>query len=728
MHQIRIRTSRRQRGSHFTFICGIVLAISCWNVPLHARPAAPAQSELFSELDLSSPELKTVRDAVDKKDWSEAVHAWASYLRKRDSVPWPMTSPITSPTTHASTNAAPAADRIAKLAVDGTVYGGLVQVPHTFADNNIDWLFNATINRPGIPPNEEWQWQLCRMDFWKDLAAAYRATGDERYAQAWVEQLRSFARQCPPPDHVENIVDSAWRTIDSGIRAGGSWPDALMTFRSSSAVTDDDLAEFTYLFEAQANYLRKFSTRGNHLTMEMSGLYTTGSLFPELRQAAEWRNFAAEKMFEQEKEQFLPDGAQFELSPGYHNVALDNLCAIPRVAAQMNRISELPQGYVQGLEHAFDFDLNLMTPDRRLPKFNDCWPVDIADVMRHALAFFPSRQDFRWVATDGAQGTMPAGDSKEFSWAGFYVMRSGWLRDSNCLIFRAGPIGFAHCHQDKLSVVCWPYGRELLFDDGGGSYEKSDRRAYDTSTFAHNTVIVDGQPQMRQTVDPSANVSKAPIDAHWQSTPAYDFAEGVYDDGYGAVGHRIATHTRRVLFVKPDVYVIADTLAPIDAADHTYQARWNLFTTHTVSDSVLSAVTTDDENLPNLTVIPLNADHLDVRAVSAQTKPELLGWYIIKDRVPPILPATTVLHTIHGTGVQTFLTLLLPLKADAKSPMTAVTHLSGGVTLVSFDDGRKMSINADANPSGRIDISETLTNGQPGRHISVTAGEPSRGQ
>ncbi len=99
-------------------------------------------------------------------------------------------------------------------------------------------------------------------------------------------------------------------------------------------------------------------------------------------------------------------------------------------------------------------------------------------------------------------------------YAGYFVMRSGWETDASYYaVLDAGPLGYGHVHQDKLNLVVWAWGRELLFDGGGGSYERSKWRAYATDTFGHNTVLVDGKPQRRQTKDREANVSRTPVDA-----------------------------------------------------------------------------------------------------------------------------------------------------------------------------------------------------------------------
>jgi hypothetical protein len=212
-----------------------------------------------------------------------------------------------------------------------------------------------------------------------------------------------------------------------------------------------------------------------------------------------------------------------------------------------------------------------------------------------------------------------------------------------------------------------------------------------------------------------ANVSTAPIQARWESDASHDFAAGVYAKGYGTVDNRIATQTRRVLFVKPDLFVVADTMVPNDAATHTYQARWNLLTTHTHFNPATKTVTTTTPDASNLAVVPLATDGLEVRSASAQTTPEILGWRIEVD--PKRTPTTTVLQTRKGTGTQAFLTLFVPLRAGTADPVRSVKPTGAGAAEVVLADGRKLAITAGTEPAAGIEVKETLANGNPGRDV-----------
>lgn len=639
--------------------------------------------DLFHALDLGHAGLESASAAFAGGDLATARAELAGYLRSRTSVPWRFDPrDIDRGISHDAE------------AADETVRGRVLvsSIWHKFPDGVIDWFYNPTIERDDLPRNHEWLWQLGRMGFWGNLGRTYWATGDERYAQAFVDQLRGWTHQCPRSHDSGNYAGSAWRTIECGIRMGGSWPEAYHRFLMSPSFTDDDIVLYVKSCLEQARHLREHPTSGNWLTMEMSGLYAVGALFPELIQAEEFRTYAIGRIHDELGVQFLPDGAQVELTPGYHQVALSNILKIAEFAQMVGRADELPADFVGMTERAFDFNLYLMTPDRDLPRFNDSWATNVPGTMRQAAALFPDRAKFAWAAGD--DGDAPATTSHLFPYAGYAAMRSGWEHDANYLAFDFGTLGYGHVHQDKLNVVVWAYGRPILFDGGGGNYESSPQRRYDVDTFAHNTGLVDGLPQRRPTNDRWANVSRERIDARWESAPEFDFAAGVYDDGYGEVDNRVATHVRRVLFVKPDLFVVADTFTPHDDASHTYQIRWHVDSTTWV-DAGAGAGHTHDEGRPNLAILPLDLDGLTVASHSATLKPELLGWWVQRDGNHR--PATTCLHTRTGEGRRRFLTVLHPMRAGSDA-LPVARRTDGDTLRVDLPDGSCVRIGVGPDP------------------------------
>jgi len=100
-------------------------------------------------------------------------------------------------------------------------------------------------------------------------------------------------------------------------------------------------------------------------------------------------------------------------------------------------------------------------------------------------------------------------------------------------------------------------------------------------------------------------------------------------------------------------------------------------------------------------------------------EPELLGWNVRKDLVPEYVPATTLLHTLTGTGTQSFLTLFLPLKPNTPNPVVRVESQTPGSAMVILADGRQLNIVAKLGATSGITITETMPKGAPGRQTKV---------
>jgi hypothetical protein len=692
----------------------VILSLALFGTCTCHGAAGPSltDSNLFAALDLNYPGLASVQASVNGGDYRVAKANLAAYLRVRTNVTW-WFDPHNVVTNLIY-------DRVdADCTVTGSVT--VVGIPYAFPNSDIDWFYNITTDTNyTYSPNNEWQWQLNRMDFWPNLGSAYWGTSDETYARAWVSQLADWLTSCPPPTSMELDAGSPWRPLEAGIRMLGNWPNTYHRFLLSQSFTDDDLCDYLKSCIEHARYLRAYSYPvHNWMTFEMLGLYTVGALYPELNEAEDWRAFASQQMYSWQTNDFYPDGVEIEMSPGYQGSVVKNIASIQTLAKLENRFSELPGNYVANMESAYAHYLWLMAPDRMLPEFNDSGSVDSRLMLSNGYSLYPNRSDFLWVISDGASGSPPAQASCSYPWAGYKVMRSGWSTTDNYLCFAPGPIGVAHTHADKLNVVLWSYGRQILFDSGTGNYDASVWRDYEVQSFSHNTVIVDGQSQLTE----EDRQAQTPLAMPWESNSNFDFAVGNYDSGYGSLTNRPYKHTRRVLFAKPDIYVVADTLAANDASSHSVEARWHLLPTEVYMDPVTKVVVTTNASMPNLAVVPCFLTNLVVGAYIAQTNPVLLGWKVVSGQ-PGYVPATTVTHTLFGTGTKQFLTLLLPLPIGASNPVKKVTSSDAASASVELNDGRKLLVHADPNPARDLEFTEILADNSTNRHFSAGLRQP----
>ena len=634
--------------------------------------------EFFGALNLDAPGLDTVKAATAAADWPAARRAYVAYLK---SLPHPWTFDWKSKPVQpqAKPNTRSADETLARRFV-------VCSVPYDFKGGDIDWTVNPT-----NPVNNEWVWQFSRHDFWARLGRAYWDTLDEKYAQEFVAQLEDWIHDCPvPKGRVNNGAGSRWRTIECGIRMAGSWPNSFFYFLSSPSFTDDAVIDMVKSMVEHARYLKLYPTTGNWLTMECNGLYHIGALFPEFAEAAAWRDTAVERLHKDLDVQVYPDGAQIELAPGYHQVSLYNFLGLVRVAQLTGQT--LPADYLAKLERMWDYNMWLMGPDGASPAFNDSGATDLRRTLNDGLNYFPQREDWKWITTRGAEGQPPAGTSHACPWAGQYIMRSGWGPDDLWCVFEAGPFGYGHQHEDKLGFVMNAYGSRLVMDTGVYTYDASDWRRYVLGPTAHSVVFVDGQGQNRRGNPRESYINKAPQTNPWFSTDGLDYATGTYEEGFGKDKERLATQRREIVFVKPDYWLVIDTLIPNDVKVHEYTAYFHLRPADARVIEGTKTIVTDNGDKANLAILPIRVsaslrdaiapDALEAQVIKGQKEPFLLGWTLKSGLECEAIPVAT--YRWQATGPSQIAYVFFPLKPGQKD-LPVVTPTAGGLTVKAGD-------------------------------------------
>ena len=656
-----------------------------------------SDAEFFDLLNLDMPALKDVKAAVARGDWTGAKAALVGHIKARTSPRWFFDWQGGPPVGKDYDTAL--ADRFARNELVS------VGVWHDFGEE-IDWGINPMPNQ-----YKEWTWQLSRHPFWITLGEAYWATGDEKYAKAFVFQLNSWITQNLVPEDSGNYGGSRWRTLETGIRMCRSWFSALYAFLKSPSFDDESVVRMVKSCVEHVRHLIQWPQSANWLATETTGLFYASVMFPEFKEAEAWRNTAVERMYAELDNQVYPDGAQIELASGYHQVSMGDFEKFAKLA-QLNGIS-LPGDFLAKVEKMFHYDLYAATPNGELPALNDGGWVDVAPHCARGFDYYPHRTDMQWMATGGKAGTRPAHDSYLFPWAGHCVMRSGWDPDDRYLLFDIGPFGHGHQHEDKLHFVLYAYGRVHVTDPGNYAYDDSIWRKYHISAYAHNTILVDGLPQNRRGFDRKLYRQPYALDANWESTDAYDYAVGHYNapgvevphpEGYGPDRLTHVTHTRHIVFVKPDYWVVFDTLTPDDDASHRYESPFHLDAEGADADGL--RVTTRNREASNLAIVPAAQEGLSLEVITGQEESYVQGW--IRDRQYSVRPIPTPTYRLAGTGEQQIAYVFYPIPAGETCPVENVTFAENlGVDTavqVRMSDGAVHTI--AVNPEGK-----TLTAG-----------------
>ena len=445
---------------------------------------------------------------------------------------------------------------------------------YRFPDGRIDWSLN-----PSPSGYREWMFHVARHKFWTTLAEYYSLTGDERAVSAWLTQIGSWMEQRPaPPLDTPPTATEHWRTIDVGIRMQ-EWCRQIAAFIRSPQVTDEFLERYFRSVREHALRLRHHSTNGNWLMSELTGLLHVAMLYPFLEEASEWQNYALGRMKDELARQVYPDGFQYELTPSYHAVVIENYLETNSLFGRIGM--EGPTFIRDGLARMFDVLVRLRDPEGRTPAMNDSRREPVRPWLKRAVMLYPSRTDYRWCATDGKDGSPPSCLSYAFPYAGIAIFRSSWSNDAVWACFDGAPFGRQHQHEDKLNFVLQAYGKNMLVEGRNYPYDTSDMRRYVVSTRAHNTIRIDGLDQ---------NTRKGyrwhEEDIHKKSGMCFssdrlrDTARAAFTAGYGKGKLKVA-HERTVIFLKnepevPVCFVIVDRLSAPDDTPHSFEVIWHL--------------------------------------------------------------------------------------------------------------------------------------------------------
>jgi hypothetical protein len=366
-------------------------------------------------------------------------------------------------------------------------------------------------------------WELNRHHHLVVLARAYCVTGERRYAEEVVAQLRSWCQACP------FAVGMNWRSpLELAIRLI-NWVWALDLIRDSGLLTpalQTEILPIMYLHVWEIT--RKYSTgssANNHRIGEAAGVLVATQYFPALDPQRAWHEESRAILCEEVKRQTAADGGNREQAFGYHLFVLQFALAAGLVARQAK--ADLPADYWLQVNKMLEFAGRLTEGGDQVPMYGDCddgYVLDLGsgpEAPRGLLAIgaiLSGRSDFKawaqrfqqapyWLLgpdartqfeTLHADAVDSVGSSHAFADSGLYLLqcRGRDAVDRISVLFDCGELGFqsiaAHGHADALSFTLRAFGQEIFVDPGTYDYFRYPQwRTYFRSTRAHNTIVVD---------------------------------------------------------------------------------------------------------------------------------------------------------------------------------------------------------------------------------------------
>jgi len=415
------------------------------------------------------------------------------------------------------------------------------------------------------------------------LTRAYALTGEERFPQAFWTAIEDWAHHNPP------MAGPLWICGQESSLRILALSFALHAFIHSPSTSNERVALLVSMIAAHAwrtaqtlGYAR--SQRSNHLISEAVGLWTAGTLYPELREAQVWQNLGAHLLHEAVLDQITPEGVSQQHSFNYQRMILHLLLWTLRLS-EIHRFA-LHEDIRQRTQSAYDFMRPWVDPVSGLvPNYGS---DDGSIILPLAQS---SYRDFRPLLQLGAAvldrpALYPGPWDEATLWFGKkpavlcekisvpqVAADTGYFRlgDNNSwALIRAGRYTRRPFQADQLHMDLWWRGINLARDPGtylyNGAVPWNNGFA---GTAVHNTVTVDHQDQMRRAgrflwVD----WAQASGRVYSSSGDAPDSFEGEHD-GYKRFG---VIHRRMVRWLSGSGWVIVDDIE--GSGEHDVRLHW----------------------------------------------------------------------------------------------------------------------------------------------------------
>ena len=572
--------------------------------------------------------------------------------------------------------------------------GFLIPAPHQYPRETADEILAGKImgQKVGKPirwdvnPLGELEWThfLHRHHFLKEILTALSGSGNEYYAEALDRIIAGWIRDNPAPLASNGGAGPSWETLSVAWRLREwLWVRAI-AWNYSSFSRETRVLMLRSIWEHARSLMDHKGHPNNWIIVESAALALAGICFPEFREAGEWFETGVQRLRTEFNRQFFPDRVHFEISPMYHAICLHALLEVKDAAAA--RGIDLPEEFDEPLEKCAKYLLALCRPNFTWPSINDSGPIDLdhSPLMRKAGEVF-DRDDFAWIGMKGLTGEPPDRTFHMFPDAGIAAMRSSWGRDANFLVFRAGPPGAAHVHEDSLALEVVALGAPRLVDPGITKYTPDVLTDYYRSARAHNQLLIDGHSPERAGIDWDKKIASAGPDFASWSNDSLKVVSGVYRGAWEGTDEEFA-HERTIVFINDEYWLVKDAVT--GSGEHEISACWQFFPGRVETDIKTLAARYVDPRGACFELIPLRGQApVEMEVFTGSLHPPR-GWVSVNGSDQP---ATMCAYTIRASLPTYLVWLMLPFSGKQKSGVKVSTQdVKGGIEIeIVFPQGHK---------------------------------------
>ena len=459
----------------------------------------------------------------------------------------------------------------------------------------------------GTPPrwndsltdDEEGLWVVNRTHYFHDLSVLYHLVGNKQYVEKVLSDMENWIDECPLPplptaettgeemEKIRRIFSGLypWRSLEVGIRMFDSWNFAYDSLLHTEFMTPELHSKIVRSFYEHGLVLREMSPRfwpdanHNHYIHEMLGLLNIACIFPELKTADAWREFAIVELGRCAKAQFTEDGGQIEGSPGYHFGCLNMFFSLVDVARNFD--ITLPDEILATCKKATDYALACLGPDGATTPFGDtsathCYGPELArryyscfgelGATARVFSLYPVLdrdiipEEVQVPAREFAKNV--GGEDNIQRQIDQYFARTGWTREDSQFGFMChSPIYNGHSHIDPMTFTLYLKGDLVTVDPSYYTYRECPERKTYKSPEYHCTLTFGGKPPYEYVSRWVFGPQKEGKLRNFYRLPdvyAADASHHGYDPDY---------HKRLCALVGDDVFLVADDVVNLTESD-----------------------------------------------------------------------------------------------------------------------------------------------------------------
>ena len=554
--------------------------------------------------------------------------------------------------------------------------------------SGVDWEL------PESGVDSQWINTVSRFGYLTKLVYEYDVTSNEKYAAGAIDLILDFiddtTTSSPDPEDVPEPL--FYRSLDAGLRAK-TWVNVLdylidenCSSLDSNAFTailkyiwqmGNELSDTTNVVPLTPNITNwepwneaAYHPYSNWSVSENTGLYFMSVYFPEFSDASIWQTLANDRFDAQMTDElFYKDGSYVEPSTMYSSYMLGTYLSVKEFA-EINDQS-LPADFDTALENFAEYVMDYLFPNGYDPQYGDSDYINFKNYLAEAGEYFDN-DALTYVGSSGSEGTASTKTSAVYDdLQKMAIMRTGWDIDDLYININCGYGNVSHAHPDSLSIIAYAYGKPLLVDPGRKDYNYSDTTTIwlRGSTEAHNTIEIDDTAQdLYDRGEINSRITNG----------SFDFFEG-YSNAY-----EDTKHTRSVLFIKPNYWIVSDIVLS-DSDTTKFNQAWHFLPDAAPSiNAQTDKVTTNTSGEANIQIIPADPGNITAsledgyysKAYGVYSEAEYVSY--IKNVAGDVTFDTVLYPTENGTSNNVSVTRLTTPNVDTTVATALEINLDGG--------------------------------------------------